>query len=693
MAQINPFQHIKIEHLAPSPTNPRKYFDEESLREMADTIDDHGVIEPIIVRCWPDEYEAPNPVQGRPLYEIIAGERRYRASLLAGCDTVPALVRHLTTRQVLEIQIIENLQRRGVNELEEAEGYQLMMQDYGYTADELAAKVGKSRAYIYGRLKLCALCEEARQAYREGKLDASRALLIARIPGATLQAQALKDITESWQGMMTYRTAAQHIQNRYMRGLRNAIFALDDATLHPEAGPCTTCAKRPCNTPELYPDVPEDRAADVCTDTKCMKAKADAYTQRQADQAAAAGRQVVRAVSWSEFANDFVQLTAEDPDLPETIPQDEDGNDLPNTPIDDALYSRAPTVAEMLQGTGAQVEIVLVEHPTTRELIECVRHDEYRQAVPAPTYDAPPTRTTTPRPSEEAIKAEAARRRELFAAIRARYDHDAATWASPVTPELRIIAQQFWARSWPGTRDMVAQLTGITPDHMGSIADWLNQAPAHALLPLLLDLALAPAVDVPRYADDIATPAPLLDMAHALGIDPNSPSAPPVAAPETASTPTEAPPGGEDNAGEDSAGEDSAGDEPRSGLDVAAEIQVKRKAGSVPYRHPEHTDQTWSGRGRKPLWVEQWLAKGGTLEELSTPTQAAPAADTTAETPTPKTKGKGKGKVKAATAAKKPKEKAKTSGRAAAGGKKAPPDEPGQYRCPNTPDMLDGVAA
>ena len=120
MSQLNPFQMLRLEHLAPSPTNPRKHFDAVALAELAATIREHGVIEPIIVRFWPDEYDTPAGRADRPLYEIVAGERRYRASLLAEQAEIPALVRHLDTRQVLEMQVVENLQRRGAQDCRQA---------------------------------------------------------------------------------------------------------------------------------------------------------------------------------------------------------------------------------------------------------------------------------------------------------------------------------------------------------------------------------------------------------------------------------------------------------------------------------------------------------------------------------------------------------------------------------------------
>lgn len=278
------YTHIALADLAPSPTNPRKHFDEDSLRELAATIADHGVIEPIIVRAWPDDYPVPEGHIERPQYEIVAGERRYRASLMVQAADIPALVRELTDRQVAEIQIIENLQRRGVNELEEADGYRLMMQDFGYTADELAAKIGKSRAYIYGRLKLCDLGEYAREAFLAGDISASVALLVARIPTAELQARAVADIT---QVDMSARAAAQHIQSRYMLDLSRAPFPTDDPLLY--NGACTACPHNTSTDRELFADV----RANVCTNPDCMVIKKQRYIDQIANELREAGHTVI----------------------------------------------------------------------------------------------------------------------------------------------------------------------------------------------------------------------------------------------------------------------------------------------------------------------------------------------------------------------------------------------------------------
>ena len=281
---------VRLAQLAPSPTNPRRTFRDESLQEMSASIARHGVLQAILARPWPASMPKPHPdVQ----LEIVAGERRYRASILAGVDTIPATVRSLSDSETLEIQILENLQREEVHPLEEAEGYQVLMLRTNYTADQLAEKVGKSKAYIYARLKLCAITGEARAAFLDGTLSASVALLIARIPVPGLQAKAAKEVLNGHYGNgepMSARMATQHIQNRYMLRLADAPFPRGDAKLLEGATTCAKCPKRTGNAPELFSDI---KGADVCTDPDCFGAKREAHKQRQIATAEAKGVQVI----------------------------------------------------------------------------------------------------------------------------------------------------------------------------------------------------------------------------------------------------------------------------------------------------------------------------------------------------------------------------------------------------------------
>lgn len=256
-----------------SPDN-RKRFNEPALQELAASIKAMGVAQPILIRPVPPTVEAPQP------YEIVAGERRWRASQIAGLVEIPTMVRTLSDLQAAKIRILENLQREDPHEMEEAEGYEQLMLQHGYSADQLAEEIKKSRAYVYGRLKLCALTSLVRQHFLDNKISASTALLIARIAVPNLQFQAYKEIVRdenpNW-GPMSHREAASHIQNRYMLNLTQAPFQMADAKLLKAAGSCTKCPKRSGNQPEVYADI----SADVCTDPDCFAEKRAAFVGRQ----------------------------------------------------------------------------------------------------------------------------------------------------------------------------------------------------------------------------------------------------------------------------------------------------------------------------------------------------------------------------------------------------------------------------
>ena len=264
------YRDIELSKIRISPDN-RKRFNEVALQELAASIKSMGVAQPILIRPVTPTQEQPEE------YEIVAGERRYRASNIAGMGTVPAIIRQLSDLDAAKIRILENLQRENPHEMEEAEGYQLLMLQHGYNADQLADEVKKSRAYIYGRLKLCALTTEVREQFLDNKIAASTALLIARIPVPALQIRALGEILKppAWMSSeaMSYRQAAQHVQSNYMLDLKTAVFKIADAKLLVAAGACTTCPTRTGNQPEVFAGI----SADVCTDPDCFKEKRAAH--------------------------------------------------------------------------------------------------------------------------------------------------------------------------------------------------------------------------------------------------------------------------------------------------------------------------------------------------------------------------------------------------------------------------------
>ena len=146
---MNEIVSLKISQIEPNRNQPRRSFDEEALQELADSISEHGVLQPILVR--PQIYGG---------YQIVAGERRYRASRIAGLTEIPAIIRELSDSETMQIALIENLQRKDLNALEEAKGYKTLIDEYGFSQEDVARTVGKSRPAVANTLRLLGLPEE-----------------------------------------------------------------------------------------------------------------------------------------------------------------------------------------------------------------------------------------------------------------------------------------------------------------------------------------------------------------------------------------------------------------------------------------------------------------------------------------------------------------------------------------------------
>jgi len=253
----------------------RTRFNLEALQQLSENIAEVGILQPILMRPVTPTAEAPQ------IFEIVAGERRFRAACMACLYAVPASVRTLTDKQAAEIQLLENIQRENPHPLEEAIGFEQLMLKHGYNADQLAAKVKQSRSYVYGRLKLCALSLKARELFLDDikRFPASTALLIARIPTPDLQDKALDEIMKPHYGgePMSYRQAAAYISGRYTLELEDAVFDTKDAKLLADATSCVKCPKRTGNQPEIYADCTN---ANVCTDPDCFAEKKAAHYKR-----------------------------------------------------------------------------------------------------------------------------------------------------------------------------------------------------------------------------------------------------------------------------------------------------------------------------------------------------------------------------------------------------------------------------
>jgi ParB family chromosome partitioning protein len=223
-------------------------------------------------------------------FELVAGTRRYRASKLAKRESIPATVRDLTDAQALELQVIENVQRVDVHPLDEAQGYAALieLQPGTYTVESIAARVGKSPAYVNGRLRLIQLIPEAKQAFYDDKLTVAHAFEIARLQPND-QRRALQECFPQYRNTAailkdkkaeatTVRELRAWIEREIHLDLTNAPFDPQDETLLPKAGACARCPKRTGSNPLLFPEV---RQKSICTDRECYRAKVEALVQIQ----------------------------------------------------------------------------------------------------------------------------------------------------------------------------------------------------------------------------------------------------------------------------------------------------------------------------------------------------------------------------------------------------------------------------
>lgn len=180
-------QFIALELIRPNPYQPRKTFEEERLNDLASSIQQHGILQPIVLR---------QTVQG---YYIVVGERRFRASKLAGLTEVPAIIKELSDEDMMELAIIENLQREDLNAIEEAESYKKMMTDLNITQQEVARRLGKSRPYIANMLRLLQLPKNVAQMVQHGALSSAHGRTLLTLKDASkIKKTAKQAAQESW---------------------------------------------------------------------------------------------------------------------------------------------------------------------------------------------------------------------------------------------------------------------------------------------------------------------------------------------------------------------------------------------------------------------------------------------------------------------------------------------------------------
>lgn len=553
-------QRVPHAWLAPSPTNPRKTFPAESLAQMAASMEQHDMLQPILVRPWPmTTYVWPGGATDSP-FEIVAGERRWRAAQLAGLSTVPVLIRPLSDKEVVEFQMIENLHREDLHPLEEAEGYQLLIDRHGYTVEDLGAKIGKSKAYVYARLKLLALCPQARERFREGKLTPSTALLVARIPSEALQIKCLQPLLNGWNGPLSYRDAARYVQTHFMLRLAEASFDQFLPDLVATAGSCAECPKRSGSQPELFADVSN---ADICTDPDCFAAKKAAWNERQMAQAEASGKTVLTGKEAAKIVPEYlsnlnfvqggyVALQTKCDEIgprnfEEPEPQEpEEDPDAELTDEDEARLDKAyrdwekthetweerrdaatPTYADLIRESGQTPPTVLVQHPRTGDMIECISTKDLEPILEAAGVENLPRSVVVSeaqekhnrerKEKEQKAKAEGEYREALLDRIL-----DSVV-GKLEEADLRAVAAVLFERLYGDHQVAVAKLIMGEPtrENVESITRGIQSGTTN-LPPLLLACALVSETRVGPYTDLDEKPEALLAAAKRWGVNPKT---------------------------------------------------------------------------------------------------------------------------------------------------------------------------
>ena len=271
------YRNVSLSLLSESKTNPRRTFDDAALIELAESIRAQGVLSPLLVR----------PLNERS-FEIVAGARRFRAAQMAEAATVPVRIVQLTDAQAIEMSIVENLQRKDVHPLEEAQGFRalLNLDEPKYSIEQIAAKTGKSPAYCLARLKLTELAPVVVEAFSKDEIGVGHALLLAKLQPAQQEEALPHCFREDWGSgskakriLLPVRQLQSWIEQNVLLILKDAPFSKRDAQLVPAAGSCLDCPKRTGHNKLLFADLTAGNS-DACSDPSCYSAKLDAHVKQ-----------------------------------------------------------------------------------------------------------------------------------------------------------------------------------------------------------------------------------------------------------------------------------------------------------------------------------------------------------------------------------------------------------------------------
>ena len=269
-------EYIETMNIRSSDLNPRKSFDENAITELSKSIIEVGILQPIIVRL--SHFK-----KGTENYELVCGERRWRAAKEAGLKTVPAIIRELKDQEALDMMITENLQRKDVSPLEEAEAFMNLIVHRQYDVPTLVARFGKSEYYIRHRLKLNDLIPNFRTLLQQEIIGIGHALEICKLQekdqGELYESKfSESDRLRNWWSCPSVKQLKGSIEQSFTLKLSEAAFLLEDLTLDKKAGSCITCPKNTASNLILFPDSP---SSGICLDRSCFKHKTDIHFERE----------------------------------------------------------------------------------------------------------------------------------------------------------------------------------------------------------------------------------------------------------------------------------------------------------------------------------------------------------------------------------------------------------------------------
>lgn len=490
------FIFIPRTRLEPSPTNPRKTFDPERLAELARTVAEHGIVEPILAR--------PHPTKKGEQLEIVAGERRWRAAELAKLEAVPVIVRPLTDKQALEIQTIENAQREDLHPLEQADGYERLIKDFGYTPEKIADAIGKSRAHVFQIRKLRSLAPKLREAFLAGDMDTTLATVFALVPGNSLQEKAWQEPQKQFSNGFSFRHAAEFVRKNYMLDLARAPFPIADATLHPQAGACGACPKRTGNQADLFPDV---KNGNVCTDPQCFDFKRTAHQQRTVKKLEAGGTVVITGKE-AKQALPYHWSRLDAWDSPVVNPNDRCYED-----------KERRTYGQLAKLAG--ISLAQLQNPHDGELQPVVRVPELKKALAGKGIVLSRGSTSTPDRA-----ARLAREKALEERVKRRSEARRLTWLATRdkvtkldTKDLVAIAAQFYGKIWGEYQKRINEAWKWP--HLGerAIAARIGKLKPAELSRLLVDLTLVPELTGMRYGGNESPLLKTLARRHGVSFD------------------------------------------------------------------------------------------------------------------------------------------------------------------------------